>query len=94
MTLATLGGELVAGSDGGRAVHDLPANNAGTLAAPRIEKGPGRRAVVAAAGAGGVDAVVVGGDGRVRVRLSGFESVALPGAAGGDLLGLLEAALR
>ena len=36
----------------------------------------------------------VDADGRVLVRLSGYETVALPGAAGGDLIVPLEAALR
>ncbi len=57
-------------------------------------EGPGLRAVTTAGGAGGVDAVVIDGDGRVLVRLSGYETVALPGAAGADLLAPLEAALR
>ena len=43
---------------------------------------------------GGTDATVVDGEGRVLVRLSGYETVALPGAAGADLLEPLEAALR
>ena len=54
----------------------------------------GLRAVTTAAATGGVDAVVVDGDGRVLVRLSGYETVALPGAAAADLLQPLEAALR
>ena len=44
--------------------------------------------------AGGVDAVVVDGEGRVLVRLSGYETIALPGAAAADVLAPLEAALR
>ena len=44
--------------------------------------------------AGGVDAVVVDGEGRVLVRLSGYETVALPGAVGADVLEPFEAALR
>jgi Polyketide synthase dehydratase len=43
---------------------------------------------------GAVEAVVVDGDGRVLVRLSGYETVALPGAAGPDLLAPFATALR
>jgi NADP-dependent 3-hydroxy acid dehydrogenase YdfG len=43
---------------------------------------------------GGVDAVVVDGDGRVLVRLSDYETVPLPGAAGPDLLAPFATALR
>jgi hypothetical protein len=49
---------------------------------------------VTAGEAGGVDAVVVDGQGRVLVRLSGYETVALPGAAPTDALTPLEAMLR
>jgi NAD(P)-dependent dehydrogenase (short-subunit alcohol dehydrogenase family) len=43
---------------------------------------------------GEVDALVVDGDGRVLVRLSGYETVALPGAAAPDLLAPFATALR
>ena len=57
--------------------------------------GSARWAVTTAGEGGGVDAVVVDGEGRVLVRLSGYETVALPGtAAPADVLAPLEAALR
>jgi hypothetical protein len=43
---------------------------------------------------GGVDAVVVDGEGRVQVRVSHYETVALPGEAPSDLVAPLVAALR
>ena len=45
-------------------------------------------------GGGGVDAVVLDGEGHVLVRLSGYETIALPGAVGTDVVGPVEAALR
>jgi hypothetical protein len=68
--------------------RDLPANHVG----PTVVTTP--RLVELRFQTAGVDAVVVGGDGRVLVRLSGYETVALPGTASSDLLGPLEAALR
>ena len=62
--------------------------------APAATETAARWAVVTAGEAGGVDAVVVDGEGRVLVRLSGYETVALPGAATAELLAPLEAALR
>jgi hypothetical protein len=43
---------------------------------------------------GGIDAVVVDGEGRVLVRLSDYETIALPGAAGPDVLAPFATALR
>jgi NADP-dependent 3-hydroxy acid dehydrogenase YdfG len=51
-------------------------------------------AVVTAGESGGVDAVVVDRAGRVLVRLSGYETIALPGAVPTDVLATLEVALR
>ena len=62
--------------------------------APSAPETEGCRAIVTAGETGGTDAIVVDGEGRVLVRLSGYETVALPGAAGADLLEPLEAALR
>jgi hypothetical protein len=62
--------------------------------APGAAEATGLAAVVTAGEAGGVDAVVVDGQGRVLVRLSGYETVALPGAAPTDALTPLEAMLR
>jgi len=50
--------------------------------------------VVTTGAAGGVDAIVLDGSGRVVVRLDGYETVGLPGAASADLLAPLEVALR
>jgi NADP-dependent 3-hydroxy acid dehydrogenase YdfG len=76
----------------------------GTLGLPRrvrrIELAGGaaetsaRWAVTSASDGGGVDAVVVDGEGRALVRLSHYETVVLPGAAPSDLVAPLEAALR
>ncbi len=60
-------------------------------------EGAARRAIVTAGDAGAidaVDAVVVDSDGRVLVRLTGYETVALPGAGGADLIEPFTAALR
>ena len=62
--------------------------------APGAAEAAARWAVVTAGEAGGVDAVVLDGEGHVLVRLSGYETVALPGAVGTDILGPVEAALR
>ena len=53
-----------------------------------------RWAVVTTGEGGGVDAVVVDSEGHVLVRLAGYETIALPGAATAALLAPLEAALR
>jgi hypothetical protein len=62
--------------------------------APRAAETAGLVAIVSTGEAGGVDAVVVDGEGRVLVQLSGYEIVALPGAAPTDALTPLEAMLR
>ena len=62
--------------------------------APAATEATARWAVVTTGEAGGVDAVVIDGEGRVLVRLAGYETVALPGAARAELLAPLEAALR
>jgi hypothetical protein len=53
-----------------------------------------RWAVTTAGEGGGVDAVVLDSGGRVLARLSGYETVALPGIAAADVLAPLEVALR
>jgi hypothetical protein len=66
----------------------------------RLEVAPGAaeeaelRAVVTAGAGGGIDAVVVDDMARVLVRLTGYETVALPGAAAPADVLALEAALR
>jgi hypothetical protein len=62
--------------------------------APAATEAKARWAVVTTGEAGGVDAVVIDGEGHVLVRLAGYETVALPGAATAELLAPLEAALR
>jgi hypothetical protein len=52
-----------------------------------------RWAVVTTGEADGVDAVVTDGEGHVLVRLAGYETVALPGAAPADLLAPIASAL-
>ncbi len=54
--------------------------------APDATESAARWAVVTTGQTGGVDAVVLDGEGRVLVRLSGYETIALPGAAPTDLL--------
>ena len=61
--------------------------------APGISEAAARWAVVTT-GEAGVDAVVLDGEGHVLVRLSGYETIALPGAVGTDIVGPIEAALR
>ena len=64
--------------------------------APGIAEAAARWAVVTT-GEAGVDAVVLDGEGHVLVRLSGYETIALPGAVGTDgtdIVGPIEAALR
>jgi hypothetical protein len=78
--------------------------NDGTLGLPRrvrrVQVMPGalesaaRWAVVRPGEGDGVDAFVLDTDGRVLVGLSGYETVALPGAATAAELAPLEAALR
>jgi hypothetical protein len=53
-----------------------------------------RWALTTANGTGGVDAVVTDGDGRVLVRLAGYETVAVPGSPPPASLAPLEVALR
>jgi hypothetical protein len=76
----------------------------GTLGLPlrvhRVEVASGasesaaRWAVTGDGDAGRIDAVVVDGEGRVLVRLTGYETVALPGPLPSALVAPLEAALR
>jgi hypothetical protein len=51
-------------------------------------------AVVTAGESGGVDATVLDKTGRVLVRLTGYETIALPGAVPADELAPFQAALR
>ncbi|MEZ5114969.1 MAG: SDR family NAD(P)-dependent oxidoreductase [Candidatus Nanopelagicales bacterium] len=60
---------------------------------PAVETELPVRAVAAGQEDGSVDAVVVGGDGEVLVRLLGYRTVALPGGPGADLLAPLAAAV-
>jgi hypothetical protein len=62
--------------------------------APDASEATARHAVVTAGAAGGVDAIVLDDAGRVLVRLDGYETVGLQGAASADLLAPLEVALR
>jgi len=56
-------------------------------ALPVPEGAKGWRAVVTpAAGGRGVDAVVVDDAGNIRIRLEGYETIALPGALDAGLL--------
>jgi hypothetical protein len=76
---------------------------AGTLGLPRsirrirvaqaATEAAARWAVVTTGEAGGVDAVVTDGEGHVLVRLAGYETIALPGAAPAELLAPLTSAL-
>jgi hypothetical protein len=61
--------------------------------APAATESAARWAVVTTGEAGGVDAVVIDGEGHVLVRLAGYETIALPGAAPAELLAPLESAL-
>jgi Polyketide synthase dehydratase len=51
------------------------------------------RPSAAGAGAGSVDAEVVDADGRVRLRLEGYRTTALPGAVDAEALAPIETAL-
>ncbi len=62
--------------------------------APDASEATARHAVVTAGAAGGVDAIVLDDAGRILLRLDGYETVGLPGAASADLLVPLEVALR
>jgi hypothetical protein len=62
--------------------------------APGAAEAAARWAVTTAGEGDGVDAVVVDGKGHVLVRLTGYDTVALPGAEAADILAPLQAALR
>jgi malonyl CoA-acyl carrier protein transacylase/NADP-dependent 3-hydroxy acid dehydrogenase YdfG/acyl carrier protein len=70
-----------------RRVHRLQVASAASESAARW-------AMTTVGDAGGVEAVVVDGEGRVLVRLSGYETVTVPGSLPPDRLAPLEAALR
>jgi NADP-dependent 3-hydroxy acid dehydrogenase YdfG len=72
----------------------LPHHVARVQVVPGVPESAARWAVVTPGEAGGVDAVVLDVEGRVLVRLSGYQTVALPGAAEPDVMAPLEAALR
>ena len=72
----------------------LPARVRRVQVAPGATEAAARWAVVTPGEDGGVDAVVLGEEGEVLVRLAGYETIALPGAAGADVTASLQAALR